>query len=46
VQLTRIIRLVVESEDPLPVHADGEMLWEDAHRVEITVEPARLDVVV
>jgi YegS/Rv2252/BmrU family lipid kinase len=46
VQLTRIARLVVESEDPLPVHADGEMLWEDAHRVEITVEPARLDVVV
>jgi YegS/Rv2252/BmrU family lipid kinase len=46
VQLTRITRLVVESEDPLPVHADGEMLWEDAHRVEITVEPARLDVVV
>jgi YegS/Rv2252/BmrU family lipid kinase len=46
VQLTRIARLVVESEDPLPVHADGEMLWEDAHRVEITVEPALLDVVV
>lgn len=46
VQLTRVTRLVVESEDPLPVHADGEMLWEDAHRLEITVEPARLDVVV
>lgn len=46
VELTRIGRLVVESDDPLPVHADGEMLWEDAHRVEVAVEPARLDVVV
>lgn len=46
VELTRSTRLVVESADPLPVHADGEMLWEDAHRVEVVVEPARLDVVV
>jgi hypothetical protein len=29
----------------LPVHADGEILWNDAHRVEIEVLPSRLDVV-
>lgn len=44
--LSRTTRLVVESEDPLPVHADGEILWLDAHRLEVTVEPARLEVVV
>lgn len=46
VEMTRSTRLLVESTDPLPVHADGEILWEDAHRVEITVEPSRLDVIV
>ncbi len=30
VEMTRSTRLVVESTDPLPVHADGEILWEDA----------------
>ena len=44
VEMTRSTRLLVELTDPLPVHADGEILWEDAHRVEITVEPSRLDV--
>lgn len=46
VLLTRTTRLVVESQDPLPVHADGEVLWNDAHRVEISLLPARLQVVV
>lgn len=46
VEMTRTTRLVVESSDPLPVHADGEILWEDAHRVEITIDPSRLDVIV
>ena len=45
VEMTRFTRLVVESESPLPVHADGEILWNDAHRVEIEVLPDRLDVV-
>ena len=46
VLLTRSTRLVVESEQPLPVHADGEILWTDAQRVEVTVEPGRLQVIV
>lgn len=45
VEMTRFTRLVVESESPLPVHADGEILWNDAHRVEVEVLPGRLDVV-
>ncbi len=46
VRMTRAQRIVVESQDPLPVHADGEILWQDAHRLEITLEPGRLEVVV
>ncbi|MFZ2360287.1 MAG: diacylglycerol kinase family protein [Anaerolineae bacterium] len=46
VELTRSTRLVVESATPLPLHADGEILENDALRVEITVEPGRLDVMV
>lgn len=45
VEMTRFKHLVVESESPLPVHADGEILWNDAQRVEIEVLPDRLDVV-
>ena len=45
VEMTRFTRLVVESESPLPVHADGEILWNDAHRVEIEMLPDRLDVI-
>ncbi len=46
VEMTRSTRLVVESSTPLPLHADGEILENDALRVEITVEPSRLDVLV
>lgn len=46
VELTRSTRLVVESTAPLPLHADGEILDNDALRVEIAVEPNRLEVVV
>jgi len=46
VELARSTRLVVESSAPLPLHADGEILGNDALRVEIVVEPARLEVVV
>ncbi|MCB9153285.1 MAG: diacylglycerol kinase family lipid kinase [Caldilineae bacterium] len=45
VEMSRFTHLVVESESPLPVHADGEILWTDARRVEIEVLPDRLDVV-
>ena len=45
VSMTRFNRLVIESPDPLPVHADGEILWNDVHRVEVTLEPACLEVV-
>ena len=46
VELTRSTRLVVESATPLPLHADGEILENDALRVEIAVEPGRLEVIV
>jgi diacylglycerol kinase family enzyme len=46
VELARFSRLIVESEEPLPVHADGEILWNDLHRVEVQVLPGRLEVVV
>jgi len=46
VELTRSSRLVVDSATPLPLHADGEILENDALRVEITVEPGRLEVIV
>ncbi|MEZ4771132.1 MAG: diacylglycerol kinase family lipid kinase [Caldilineales bacterium] len=45
VEMTRFTHLLVESENPLPVHADGEILWNDVHRVEIEVLPDRLGVV-
>jgi YegS/Rv2252/BmrU family lipid kinase len=46
VELTRFTHVVIESETPLPVHADGEILWNDAHRVDVQVLPGRLQVVV
>jgi YegS/Rv2252/BmrU family lipid kinase len=46
VELTRSTRLVLESAIPLPLHADGEILENDSLRVEITVEPGRLEVIV
>lgn len=44
VAMTRFSHLVIKSNDPLPVHADGEILWNDVHRVEITLEPGCLEV--
>lgn len=46
VELARFQHVVIESEDPLPVHADGEILWNDVHRVEVTVLPGRIEVIV
>lgn len=39
---TRHVR--VTSPDPLPVHADGEIVADDAHEVEIEIHPGRLRV--
>lgn len=45
VHMTRARRIIVTSADPLPVHADGEILYTDAHRLEVELLPARLDVI-
>ncbi len=46
IYLTRSTRIVVECLHPLPVHADGEVIYTDARRLEISVQPRRLEVVV
>lgn len=45
VHTLRFRHAVVESDSPLPVHADGEVLWHDAQRLEIAVYPGRLRVI-
>ena len=42
VHMRRARRVRVTSESPLPVHADGEVLYEDAHALDIEIVPARL----
>ncbi|HWK88388.1 MAG TPA: diacylglycerol kinase family protein [Longimicrobium sp.] len=44
VHMHRVRRLRVTSDDPLPVHADGEIIARDAHEVDIEVAPGRLRV--
>ncbi|HEV2147631.1 MAG TPA: diacylglycerol kinase family protein [Longimicrobiaceae bacterium] len=44
VRMLRARRIRVTSPDPLPVHADGEILSEAAHELEIKVLPGRLTV--
>jgi diacylglycerol kinase family enzyme len=34
----------VTSPDPLPVHADGEIIADDAREVDIQIHPGRLRV--
>lgn len=46
ITMARARRVVIESEDPLPVHADGEIVATDAHRLEMEVHPGRLQVIV
>ncbi len=43
-QLRRARRVLIESEAPLLVEADGEIVFEDAHRLEIEVLPGALRV--
>lgn len=45
VHMTRARRITINSADPLPVHADGEILYTDAHQLTIELLPAMLEVV-
>lgn len=46
VTMARARRVVIESRDPLPVHADGEIVATSAHRLEMEILPGRLQVIV
>ena len=46
IMLTRTTRVIVESDYPLPVHADGEVIFTDATRLEISMQPLRLEMIV
>jgi len=45
VQMVRARRIVVTSDEPLPVHADGEIVYTDATRVEAELLPHKLDLI-
>ena len=45
VRMSRARQITVTSADPLPVHADGEILYTDAHHLEVTLLPSALDVI-
>lgn len=45
VRMSRARQITVTSADPLPVHADGEILYTDAHHLEVTLLPSTLDVI-
>lgn len=42
VHMARTSTLTITSSDPLPVHADGEVVGEALHEVEIVIKPAAL----
>lgn len=42
--LERARRVSIASPDPLPVHADGEIIAEDAHALDIELLPLRLTI--
>jgi diacylglycerol kinase family enzyme len=46
VQMARAASITITSSDPLPVHADGEVLGAALHEVEIEIKPAALRVLV
>lgn len=46
VTMLRARKVVVTSEDDLPSHVDGEIFTTDAHRLEMEILPAHLQVVV
>lgn len=45
VRMTRARKIAITSADPLPVHADGEILYTDAHELTVELLPAALAVV-
>ena len=44
VRMSRTRRLTITSGEPLPVHADGEILYTDAHQLTVELLPAALGV--
>ncbi|MFQ6001333.1 MAG: diacylglycerol/lipid kinase family protein [Anaerolineae bacterium] len=46
VTMARATRVILDSPDPLPVHADGEIIYTDAHHLEIEIIPRRLRVII
>jgi YegS/Rv2252/BmrU family lipid kinase len=45
VRMLRTRTITVSSDAPLPVHADGDILYTDAHRLEVEVLPGKLRVI-
>ncbi len=45
VRMARAARISVHSDAPLPVHADGEILYTAAHQLDIELLPHKLDVI-
>ncbi len=45
VRMSRARRLTINSAEPLPVHADGEILYTDAHQLTVELLPAMLEVI-
>lgn len=45
VTMAKAKRVILDSPDPLPVHADGEIIYTDAHHLEIEIIPRRLRVI-
>ncbi len=46
VHMARAASIMITSSDPLPVHADGEVLGASLHEVEIKIKPAALRILV
>jgi diacylglycerol kinase (ATP) len=45
VQMARTRRIVVSSDEPLPVHADGEIIYTAATRIEAELLPHKLELI-
>lgn len=44
VTMAQAKQVIIESEDPLAVHADGEIVATEAHRLALELEPKRLQI--
>jgi len=45
VTMAKAKRVILDSPNPLPVHADGEIIYTEAHHLEIEIIPRRLRVI-